>query len=60
MDKRFKQRKTIVILAVTNSHFHRLVVCILVLEDTCHTSSGWAVLFFFSSLFYDRPVDMEG
>ena len=35
-------------------------MCILVQEENWHTSSGWVLLFFFSSLFCDRPVDVEG
>ena len=50
----------LLILAVTNSHFHRLVVCILVQEENWHTPSSWVLLFFFSSLFCDWPVDVEG
>ena len=43
-----------------NHLFRRLVVCILVQEENWHTSNSWVLLFFFSSLFCDRPVDVEG
>ena len=53
-------KATISILSVKNHLFRRLVVCILVQEENWHTSSGWVLLFFFSSLFCDRPVDEGG